>query len=156
MTIAAVISSDRALEVTETDCPTPSSGEVSIDVAYCGLCGSDIHFFMDPPEPMAGHILGHEFSGVISAVADDVLDWAVGDRVVVLPIDPCGQCPACLSNDDNAICIAGVFAGPGLGRAGGLASTVTVPRSAAEVVVLVGWAVNVSVQNVCLPKGSPA
>ncbi|MCX4091985.1 zinc-dependent alcohol dehydrogenase [Nocardia sp. alder85J] len=127
MTRAAVIDAARTLAITSTDRPVPGPGEVRIEVAYCGLCGSDVHLFFDPPEPTVGHILGHEFSGIIDAVADDVIDWSAGDRVVVLPIAPCGQCRACLGGDDNAICLIGLMAGPGLGRPGGLADSVTVP-----------------------------
>lgn len=123
----ASIDSERQLAVTEVDTPTPQAGEVSIDVAFNGVCGSDLHFVFDPPEPMVGHVLGHEFSGVISAVADDVTDWSRGDRVVVLPIAPCGACRACLDGGDAGVCVNGLMAGPGIGRPGGLAQTVTVP-----------------------------
>lgn len=127
MSCAATIDSQRRLSVTEVEHPAPGPGEVCVDVAYCGLCGSDLHLLFDVPTPMAGHILGHEFSGVVSGVADDVSEWAVGDRVVVLPIDPCGLCSACRRDDGMSVCTAGLFAGPGLGRPGGLAESVNVP-----------------------------
>ncbi|MEO2006180.1 MAG: alcohol dehydrogenase catalytic domain-containing protein, partial [Candidatus Poribacteria bacterium] len=40
-------------------------------------------------------VIGHEMSGAVSAVGAGVEGWAVGDRVVVRPLEPCGDCPAC-------------------------------------------------------------
>ena len=125
MGIAAVIGPERALSVTEVDHSPLAPGEVRIDVAYCGVCGSDLHLFFDPPDPLTGHVLGHEFAGVVSETAADVRGWTVGDRVAVRPIDECGDCTACRS--DDGVCLTGVVRGPGLGRPGGLAESVTVP-----------------------------
>lgn len=129
MNTAALITDHRTLEVTDMDRPEPRPGEVAIDVAYCGLCGSDVHLLFDSPEPLASHTLGHEFSGTVSAVAADVTDRSVGDRVVVRPVVPCGECTICTTGDTDGVCVAGLISGPGLGTPGGLAGTVTVPAS---------------------------
>lgn len=75
----------------------PKPGEVTLRVAYCGLCGSDRHIYhgqmdnrIDPPQ-----VIGHEMSGVIVAVGDGVSDFHIGERGVVRPLFPCGECPAC-------------------------------------------------------------
>ena len=125
MNNAAVINSARELSITHTDMPSPTAGEVRLSVAYCGLCGSDLHLFFGPPQPAVGHVLGHEFSGVVSEIGPGVTDWREGDRVVVRPIDSCGACTAC--SEDDGICLTGLMRGPGLGRPGGLAQTLTVP-----------------------------
>lgn len=125
MGIAAVIAPERALSVIEVDRSPCAPGEVRIDVAYCGMCGSDLHLFFDPPDPLTGHVLGHELSGIVSETAPDVDGWNPGDRVVVRPIDDCGDCIACRSED--GVCLTGLVRGPGLGRPGGLAESVTVP-----------------------------
>ncbi len=125
MGIAAVIAPERALSVIEVDRSPCAPGEVRIDVAYCGMCGSDLHLFFDPPDPLTGHVLGHELSGIVSETAPDVDGWNPGDRVVVRPIDDCGDCTACRSED--GVCLTGLVRGPGLGRPGGLAESVTVP-----------------------------
>ncbi|TDT32670.1 2,3-butanediol dehydrogenase [Naumannella halotolerans] len=78
--------------------PTAGPGEVLIDVAYCGICGTDLHEYLDGPifcpsatEPTswtgetAPVTLGHEFSGVVSGLGEGVDDLAVGDHVVVEP-----------------------------------------------------------------------
>lgn len=75
----------------------PASGQVQIRVAYCGICGTDLHIFhgkMDRRVHMP-QILGHEMSGTIVALGPGVAGFAAGDRVTVRPLDPCGACPAC-------------------------------------------------------------
>jgi 2-desacetyl-2-hydroxyethyl bacteriochlorophyllide A dehydrogenase len=70
---------------------------VRIDVAYCGVCGTDLHIFMGHMDARLSmpQVVGHEMSGVIAQLGENVTDWAVGDRVVVRPLDPCGECAAC-------------------------------------------------------------
>jgi len=76
----------------------PASGEVQLRVAYVGICGTDLHILdgeMDARVSIPA-ILGHEMSGTVVAVGPDVTDWAKGDEVVVVPLDWCGACPACV------------------------------------------------------------
>jgi 2-desacetyl-2-hydroxyethyl bacteriochlorophyllide A dehydrogenase len=68
----------------------PGPGEVRLEVAYCGVCGTDLHIAhgaMDarvrPPQ-----VIGHEMSGTVAEVGDGVEDFRAGDRVVVRPLDP--------------------------------------------------------------------
>src|SRR5919206_4797090 len=94
---AACYTGARSIQVLEREHRTPGSGEVEIEVAYTGICGTDLHIFhgaMDARVEVPA-VLGHEMSGTISAVGDDVRDWSVGDRVTVMPLDWCGDCPAC-------------------------------------------------------------
>jgi 2-desacetyl-2-hydroxyethyl bacteriochlorophyllide A dehydrogenase len=75
----------------------PRAGEVTIRVGYVGLCGTDLHVYhgnMDHRVCPPG-VIGHEMSGVIEAVGDDVEGFAAGEHVVVRPLDYCGDCPAC-------------------------------------------------------------
>lgn len=80
--------------------------DVRIDVAWCGICGTDIHeylggpiFIPDEPHPRTGKTLpltlGHEFSGVVSETGADVTRLSEGDRVVVEPNIPCHDCLYC-------------------------------------------------------------
>lgn len=74
------------------------SEEIALQVAYVGICGTDLHILdgdMDARVSLPA-ILGHEMSGTVTAVGDDVTEWAPGDEVVVVPLDWCGECPACL------------------------------------------------------------
>ncbi len=75
--------------------PTPSRDQVLIKVAYCGICGSDIHG-LESGLFEEGHVPGHEFSGVVETVGEDVQDLQPGDRVTVDPLLNCGECESCL------------------------------------------------------------
>lgn len=101
--LAAKYVGDRTIRIDQEDVPALAPGEVRIDVAYAGICGTDLHIFhgaMDSRVTMPATI-GHEMSGVISAVADDVAGWAVGDAVTVMPLDWDGTCPACLAGNEH-------------------------------------------------------
>jgi (R,R)-butanediol dehydrogenase / meso-butanediol dehydrogenase / diacetyl reductase len=68
---------------------SPGQGEVRLDVAFCGICGTDLHIAhgaMDAriPTPM---VIGHEMSGTVAAVGDGVDTVRPGDLVVVRPLD---------------------------------------------------------------------
>jgi 2-desacetyl-2-hydroxyethyl bacteriochlorophyllide A dehydrogenase len=94
---AAFYQGERTLEVDEAPTRSPGPGEVRIDVAYCGVCGTDLHIFQGHMDQRVEipQIMGHEMSGVIAELGSDVRGWKVGDHVVVRPLDPCGTCPAC-------------------------------------------------------------
>ena len=80
----------------EVDEPKPGPGEVSLKIAYCGICGSDLHAFKgDHPFVPLPATPGHEFSGKIASIGEHVLDFNVGDRVTVEPSLVCGKCYNC-------------------------------------------------------------
>ncbi len=97
---AAYYQGHRTIRTGEAVPQPPGPDEVRIKVAYCGICGTDLHIFqghMDKRVSMP-QVMGHEMAGEIAEVGTDVkrqADWQVGDRVVVRPLDPCGECPAC-------------------------------------------------------------
>jgi 2-desacetyl-2-hydroxyethyl bacteriochlorophyllide A dehydrogenase len=104
----------------------PPPGHVTIDVAYTGICGTDLHIYhgdmdsrVEPP-----CVIGHEMSGRVAEAAPDVAEWRTGDPVTVMPLVPCGQCPACRSGHRH-ICHRLVFLG--IDAAGSLQSRWTVP-----------------------------
>lgn len=77
----------------------PGPGSVQIQVAYCGICGTDLHLYHGAMAHRLHlpHVMGHEMSGTIAAAGVGVVDFKRGDRVTVRPLDPCNQCPACLA-----------------------------------------------------------
>ncbi|GAA1318667.1 alcohol dehydrogenase catalytic domain-containing protein [Leucobacter albus] len=76
----------------------PIGREVLIDVKASGLCASDIHIEQGAsPSAVFPAVLGHEISGIVSAVGPDVTTIAVGDHVVASLIQFCGACAECLS-----------------------------------------------------------
>ena len=82
----------------------PGNGEVTVKIAFCGICGSDIHIARgewDERIATFPRVIGHEATGVIVKTGEGVKDWETGDRVVIRPLKTCGTCPECLSGDSN-------------------------------------------------------
>jgi len=124
---AVAIAADRRLQAVRMDRPVPGPGEVLVDVRYCGICGSDLHLPELPAEYFpAGHVLGHEFTGVIAELGPEAGAWQAGERVAVFPMIACGACAPCRGGHPN-LCDHGIDAGPGIGRQGGYAESVAVP-----------------------------
>ncbi len=72
------------------------AGEVRLDVAYCGVCGTDLHIargHMDH-RVRVPQVIGHEMSGTIAELGAGVTGFEVGDAVVVRPLDTRGETPA--------------------------------------------------------------
>ncbi|MFZ1995018.1 MAG: alcohol dehydrogenase catalytic domain-containing protein [Solirubrobacteraceae bacterium] len=121
------VDEDRRLVAIECPAPEPGAGQVLVEVSYCGICGSDLHF-RDVPELFpAGTVPGHEFSGRIIAVGDTVRGWRAGSRVCVLPFGQCGECAVCRAGNEQ-VCSRAVSNGVGLGtgRPGAYAGQVVV------------------------------
>ncbi|MBD0734897.1 zinc-dependent alcohol dehydrogenase [Streptomyces sp. CBMA29] len=114
-----------ALETGAAAAP-PAPGHVAIDVAYTGICGTDLHIFHGSMDDRVGppQVIGHEMSGRIAETAPDVTGWQAGDNVTVMPLVPCGRCPACHAGHRH-ICHRLVFLG--IDAAGSLQSRWTVP-----------------------------
>ena len=92
---ASVYVGDGALEVQRVPVPQPGPGEVLVEVAHCGICGTDLHLVLERIA-RPGTVLGHEWSGTIVALGAGVEDWAPGARVVCGPVPGCGECRACV------------------------------------------------------------
>lgn len=124
------ITGDRSLAPGIRPEPRATGSQVAIAVAFCGVCGSDLHMLHDTAFP-AGSVLGHEFSGVVSGIGPDATAVAVGDRVSVVPYERCGRCRYCRSGREN-LCVDGGHFGSVLGvqRPGGLAATVIADETA--------------------------
>src|SRR5437763_4944037 len=97
----------RDLRVENVDEPrAPGAGDVVVQVASCGICGTDLHEYVAgpivtpvEPHPLTGaqnpQILGHEFAGEVVAVGSDVTTVREGDRVAIMPLAYCGRCAYC-------------------------------------------------------------
>ncbi|ALS25994.1 alcohol dehydrogenase [Paenibacillus sp. 32O-W] len=102
---AAVMHQTREIRIEEMAVPAIGPDEVLIKVMAVGICGSDLHYYahgrigkyvVDKP-----FILGHECSGDIAAVGENVRKFRVGDRVAIEPGVTCGRCDACKSGRYN-------------------------------------------------------
>lgn len=82
----------------------PGYGEVRVDVAWCGLCHSDLSQIDGTHPAMTPSVLGHEAAGVIAEIGPGVTTLAVGDHVVLSPSAACGQCYWCVRNE-HSICV---------------------------------------------------
>ena len=88
--------------ISEKPKPSPAAGEVLVKVAFCGICGSDVHG-MDNSSgrripPM---VMGHEASGVIEELGDGVGDYQIGERVSFDSMVYCGECEFCERGETN-------------------------------------------------------
>ena len=121
---------DRPLVVEDVDGPRPGPGDVLIDVAAAGVCGTELHFLDGLLTPARTPItLGHEVAGVVAEVGDEVEGVAVGDRVAVHYLHACHECRSCRAGHDH-LCDSplGFLA---FATDGGFAEQVVVPASAA-------------------------
>ena len=87
----------KRLDVVQVESRPPGPDEVAIRVAWCGICGTDLHVFHGHMDARVGdrRVLGHEMSGTVAAIGERCTGVAPGDRVVVRPLAACGECPAC-------------------------------------------------------------
>lgn len=102
--LAALITGLRRLELQEFADPTPADKGVVVDIALCGICGTDIHAYQSG-QPYNPAICGHEWCGTVSAVGGEVKSLSEGDRVVVAVAPACGQCPPCRAGQSER-CLA--------------------------------------------------
>jgi (R,R)-butanediol dehydrogenase / meso-butanediol dehydrogenase / diacetyl reductase len=87
----------RSLTVETAEPVPPPPGHVRIDVAYTGICGTDLHIFTGDMDDRVHvpQVMGHEMSGRIAQVGSGAGEWRPGDHVTVMPPVWCGSCPAC-------------------------------------------------------------
>jgi 2-desacetyl-2-hydroxyethyl bacteriochlorophyllide A dehydrogenase len=125
---ALVFRGERQMAVEEVAEATPRPEEVLIEVAYCGICGSDLHGFLGHSARRTRSIpliMGHEFSGRVAALGSAVPErFSIGQRVTVQPEIGCGICPACRAGRVNICPNMKII---GIERAGAFAPLVAVP-----------------------------
>ncbi|MEV7236279.1 zinc-dependent alcohol dehydrogenase family protein [Streptomyces sp. NPDC051020] len=92
---AAVVEAPGKVSVASVPDPAPGPREVVVEVAACGLCGTDLHILQGEFAPSLPLVPGHEFAGVVVAVGAEVTELRAGDRVAVDPSLPCHECRYC-------------------------------------------------------------
>jgi len=85
------------LRAEERPIPTPGPGEALIKIAGCGICHTDLAMIDGdwPFLPKLPKVIGHEYAGTVTRLGAGTTGVAVGDRVAVLQVRPCGLCPPC-------------------------------------------------------------
>ena len=106
--------------------PEPRAGWAVVRVQYAGVCGSDLPRIMVNGTYRQPLICGHEFMGTVDVPAPGSMRFAAGDLVAVLPLIPCGACPAC-RHGEHFHCRASDFLGSR--SDGGFAELCAVPES---------------------------
>jgi (R,R)-butanediol dehydrogenase/meso-butanediol dehydrogenase/diacetyl reductase len=96
--LAGLVVGKEKIELREFPDPEPEPGKAVVQIAYCGICGTDLHPYHtgDPYNPA---ICGHEWMGTVSGVGAGVTAVREGDRVGIGVASACGQCPECKSGD---------------------------------------------------------
>ncbi|QWQ38312.1 galactitol-1-phosphate 5-dehydrogenase [Gemella sp. zg-570] len=92
---AAVLYEGTKIETREVEEIACGKKDVKIKVMACGICGSDIHKMQTRWKYSYPAVMGHEFSGRVVEVGNEVTKFKVGDRVVAVPFLPCKKCSYC-------------------------------------------------------------
>ncbi|MGA0555609.1 zinc-dependent alcohol dehydrogenase [Larkinella sp. VNQ87] len=122
---AAYYTGNQHFEVKEATPEALQPGFVRLKVAYCGVCGTDVHIYhgkMDQRVRMP-QVIGHEVAGKIAELGPDVTGWRVGDRVAVRPLQPGADDPS----DNEQRHIGKNLKFIGIDTAGGMQSYWNVP-----------------------------
>lgn len=93
---AFMITGPQAGEVRDVSMPEPGPNEVIVQVAFCGVCGTDYHIFKGDFLSSFPLTNGHEASGIVASIGQGVANWKPGDRVAIDPTLVCGRCYQCL------------------------------------------------------------
>ncbi|MFW9921411.1 MAG: zinc-binding dehydrogenase [Candidatus Thorarchaeota archaeon] len=116
------------IEIRDIEKPKPARGEVLIEVAAAGICGTDMHIRQDHSFYTPPVVLGHEYAGTVVEVGDGVKDIHLGDRVTSPATQYCGHCYQCKNAHVNRCTAEGKrILGVSLAN-GGFAKYVSVPE----------------------------
>ena len=87
---ALFFTGDKAFDFQPITATPPQPGEVQLRVAYCGVCGTDVHIYHGAMAHRLTlpQVIGHEVSAEVEAVGEGVTGWQPGDRVTVRPLQP--------------------------------------------------------------------
>lgn len=123
---AVCLTAPNAVSIMDIDMPQPNAGEVAIDIAFVGYCGSDLTSFRGL-NPLVSYprVPGHEIAGTVAELGEGVTDLSLGTQVTVLPYFNCGTCRACRLGRPNA-CVNNQTMG--VQREGAMTKRVVVPR----------------------------
>ncbi|MCB1144110.1 MAG: alcohol dehydrogenase catalytic domain-containing protein [Leptospiraceae bacterium] len=109
---AGVLYRDESrIRIEERDRRPLARNEVRVRIHACGVCGSDVHFTVHKQVRLKKEcaVLGHEASGVILEIGEEVRERQPGERVVISAGTSCGVCPACSRGHWNLCASASVL-----------------------------------------------
>lgn len=123
---AVALHAIKDLRYEDVDIPKIGEDDVLVKVKYVGICGSDMPRAMVSGAYHYPTITGHEFSGEVAELGDNVENLKVGQKVTVAPLIPCGTCEFC-KKGEFALCETYQFLGSR--NDGGFAEYVRVPKA---------------------------
>jgi len=123
---AAVLHASNDIRYEDYPMPQMKPGHVRIHIKACGICGSDVPRVLGNAAHFFPIVLGHEFSGEVAEIADDVKGFEIGDRVVCASLIPCYECPDC-ANGNFSLCKHYTFIGSRI--QGGFSDYVVAPAA---------------------------
>lgn len=127
MKAAKLISPGKIQVVEELPVRTPRRGEAVVQVKAVGICGTDLHIFKEGRADVElPRVMGHELSGVVTALGDGVGHISAGDRVVLDPVMSCGVCRTCRAGHGNVCADVKCF---GVQMDGGFQENIVVPAA---------------------------
>ena len=127
---AIVYHGNKDLRLQDWAEPSPGPRDLKLKITYCGICATDIEEWQfgplyvqhDTPNPITGRMMplvpGHEFTGRVTEVGQEVEGFAPGDRVAVYDVATCGHCYWCRKGENSSCPNMAV---PGMATDGGLA-----------------------------------
>lgn len=124
---ALVLTNKNEVKVQVLAMPQPKADEVVLEIAYAGICGTDKHLFAGLPgsaDVTYPRVLGHENSGTVVAIGENVQKLAVGDRVAIDPNIYCGDCDYCRAQEPE---LCENLSAVGVTRDGGFENYTTAP-----------------------------
>ncbi|WFB35971.1 alcohol dehydrogenase catalytic domain-containing protein [Kiritimatiellota bacterium B12222] len=143
---ASFYQGNKTFSVEEREVQQPGPGEVRLNMAYCGICGTDLHIYHGAMDARVAipETIGHEASATVAEVGEGVTGFEVGDAVVVRPLDNRAETEA--DRGYSHICKALKFVG--IDSPGGFQESWTVP---AFVLHKVPAGVDLKVAALCEP-----
>jgi alcohol dehydrogenase len=98
---AAVFRGRERIGIEEVAVPECGPNDAIVRVTLTTICGTDVHIWREEYPVAPGRIVGHEPVGVIAALGSAVSGYALGDRVLVGAITPCGACFFCQNHSES-------------------------------------------------------
>lgn len=123
---AVLFPAPESISVEQVNDPECGADEVVVQVARCGICGTDLHIYRNEYMSDFPLVPGHEFGGIVVETGRQVTGLRAGDRVAVDPNLYCGHCDFCRNEMANH-CLN--WQGIGVTRSGGFAEYSAVPAA---------------------------
>ena len=100
----AKIIEDKRVEIVNVPEPVPDAAQVKVKIAYCGICGSDLEEFNNPGE--FSNCFGHEISGVVTEIGEEVSNFEPGDKVAVHSYEALGFSEYTVESEERCVKLA--------------------------------------------------